>query len=406
MKKNKAISFEAARDILIASTSVMDVEQIPLPLCAGRVLAQEVIAMDNVPPFDRSPYDGYAFSAADTLQADHDHPVTLQILEEIPAGGISHMPVVSGTAVKILTGAPIPDGADAVCMFEKTEFTDNTVTLFDAFKPGQNVIYAGEDIKQGTVLAQHGMVIDAGLLGTMASQNISKPFVYRKPRIGIISTGSELVEVGTTLQEGQIYNTNRYTLTAAISRLGCEPVYIGCGKDNEERIAELFFEAINTCDAVVSTGGVSVGDYDLTPAAMERCDVQILFRGVDLKPGMACAYGAIDGKPIIGLSGNPASSLTNFYVIAVPAIRKLCGYHDIIPEYFEIILKDGFKKPSRSTRILRGTLDLSSGTVAMLLPKDQGNVVLSSTIGCNVLAMIPAGSGPIAPGTKLKGMLI
>jgi len=157
---------------------------------------------------------------------------------------------------------------------------------------------------------------------------------------------------------------------------------------------------------VISTGGVSVGDYDLTPAAMDRIGVETLTRGVQLKPGMACAYGLRDGKPVCALSGNPASCVINFYTVALPALRKLCGRRAPVPEELTLTLADGFPKPSKVTRILRGTLDLSDGTARLRLPRDQGNVVLSSTIGCNVFAVVPAGSGPLTAGMKLKGFLL
>ena len=154
------------------------------------------------------------------------------------------------------------------------------------------------------------------------------------------------------------------------------------------------------------TGGVSVGDYDLTPAAMERSGVELLFRGVDMKPGMACAYGVWNGKPVCALSGNPASAITNFHAIAAPVLRKLGGQSDCLPQEISVKLVNGFRKKSPGTRFLRGILDLSDGTVRMRVPREQGNVVLSSTIGCNVMAIIPAGSEPIPEGTELKGFLI
>ena len=164
-------------------------------------------------------------------------------------------------------------------------------------------------------------------------------------------------------------------------------------------------KGLEECDAILSTGGVSVGDYDFTPDAMERAGINILFRGVQLKPGMACAYGEKNGKPVCGLSGNPASSLTNFHAVAVPALKKLAGRTDYMPQKILVTLRNGFSKKSPTTRLLRGTLDLSDGTVGMTLPEEQGNVVISSAIGCNVMAVVPAGSGALEAGTTLEGFL-
>lgn len=398
--------FERACDLLLSQVSAVGMEQVPLSECGGRVLAQDLIAQENVPAFDRSPYDGYAVRAEDTVLASKEHPVTLQILEEIPAGAVPTKEVLAGTATKVLTGAPIPKVADAVIMYEKTVFTDETVTLFAPVKSGSNIVRTGEDISKGAVLARSGTVVDPGLAGTLAAQGEAMPLVYRKPKVALLSTGSELVEADAAPGAGKIRNSNRYMLEAALKQIGCEPVYLGIAGDSVANISARLNEGLSECDAVVTTGGVSVGDYDLTPAAMEASGVEMLFRGVDMKPGMACAYGVKAGKLICGLSGNPASSLTNFYAVALPALRKLTGQHTYLPQEIKVTLSNGFNKKSPKTRFLRGRLELKDGAVCMELPKDQGNVVLSSTIGCNVMAVVPAGSGPIEAGTVLKGFLV
>ena len=400
------LSYTEARDLLISRLSPVPAETAPLSACAGRVLARDLIAQENVPPFDRSPYDGYAFRAADTADASRETPVTLRVIQEIAAGQTAAAAVTPGTAAKILTGAPIPPGADAVCMFEKTEFTADTVTLFSPFRPGENVIYAGEDVKRGDVLARQGDLIDPGTAGTLAAQGETAPRVYRQLRVGLISTGNEVVEADQAPGPGMIRNSNRHTLEAALARYGMQPVYLGLAGDDVSRIASLIRQGAAQCDAVVLTGGVSVGDYDLTPAAMDACGCETLLRGVDLKPGMACAYGLLEGKPVCGLSGNPASSLTNFYAIALPALKRLAGWRQPIPPEITVTLLDGFNKKSPGTRLLRGKLDLTDGKAGMRLPGDQGNVVLSGAIGCNVMAIVPAGSGKLAAGTVLKGFML
>lgn len=398
--------FIKARELLLDVVSPVETEQIALSGCGGRVLAEKLTAAENIPSFDRSPYDGYALRAADTAAASAENPVTLRVLEEVPAGANPTVPVTEGTATKVLTGAPIPVGADVVIMYEKTKFTAETVTVYAPLKSGDNIILTGEDVSMGDVLADCGEVIDPGLAGTLAAQGVAEPLVYKVPKVAILSTGSELVEAEEDPGKGKIRNSNRYVLEAALKRLGCEPVYLGIAGDSVEEICALMDQGLKACDAVVTTGGVSVGDYDLTPDAMEAVGAELLFRGVDLKPGMACAYGVCGGKLICGLSGNPASSITNFYAVAVPALRKLAGYRDPCPKEIMVALADGFSKKSPKTRLLRGTLDLADGTARLKLPKDQGNVVLSSTIGCNVMAVVPAGSGPVPAGTKLKGFLL
>ena len=400
------ISYQSARELAAQGIVPAAAERIPLEDCVGRVLAETLTAAENVPPFDRSPYDGCAFRACDSEGAGPDSPVVLRILEEIPAGGISHVPVTEGTAVKILTGAPIPPGADAVVKWEAARLTAGTVALFHSARSGENIVRAGEDVKAGTILADAGSVIDAGLLGVLAGQNAAAPLVYRVPRVGVISTGSELTDVGQPLSPGKIYNSSRYALLAALKGLGCEPVWLGAVDDDAGAICTLIGKGLNRCDALVLTGGVSAGDYDLTSDAMELAGAEILFRGVDFKPGMACAYAVRDGKLLCGLSGNPAAALTNFYAVAAPALRKLCGRRAFLPEELTFALKAPFRKKSPMTRLLRGRLCLSAGYAELEVSDNQANGSLSSAMGWDAIAVIPAGSGPLDAGAELKGFLL
>lgn len=400
------LSFDEARERLLSQVTPVGTEHISLDKSTGRILAMDLVAKYHVPPFDRSPYDGYAFRAVDTLHASIEHPVTFQILEEVAAGTTPQKEVLPFTATKILTGAPIPVCADAVVPYEKTTFTDKTVTLCHSLSCGENIIRAGEDVKAGSLLAKSGTLIDPGLAGTLASQGIASPLVYKKPVIGLISTGNEVVELDIHPEPGQIHNSNRYTLTCALEKMGCEVTYLGLAGDKPDKIAALLTLGLDTCDGLVLTGGVSVGDYDFTPAAMELAGITLLFRGVSMKPGMACAYGIGKGKPVCALSGNPASSITNFYAVALPALKKLAGYYEVLPREFPVTLSTPFGKKSGCTRFLRGQLDLSQGNITLRLPKDQGNVVISSSIGCDAFAIVPAGSGPIDTNTVLKGFLL
>ena len=402
----KHITYQAARELVVGAVTAVGTERIPLKDCAGRVLVEALIAAADVPPFDRSPYDGYAFRACDSQSAAPDSPVTFRILEEIPAGGVSHMSVIEGTAVKILTGAPVPAGADAVVKWEATEFTAETVTLFRPARSGDNIVRAGEDVRAGTVLAPAGSVIDPGLMGVLAAQNAAVPLVYQIPKVGIISTGSELTDVGQPLAPGKIYDSSRYTLSAALKRLGCRPVWLGTASDDANTIRTLIESGLKDCDALVLTGGVSAGDYDLTPAAMELAGTGILFQGVDFKPGMACAYAVRDGKLLCGLSGNPAAALTNFYTIAAPALRKLRGQRNFLPDEVTFTLKTPFSKKSPGTRLLRGHLNLSGGRAELELSANQANGSLSSAVGWDAIAVIPAGAGPLEAGAELKGFLL
>ena len=404
MEKN--LDYKSARDLLLNIIIPVDSIEVPLEKCAGRIIAQDILASEDVPAFDRSPYDGYAFCALDSAGATPDNPAVLQVAGEIAAGEAAGMRVERGTAVKIMTGAPIPAGADAVVMYEKTDYTESKVSVKYEMTSGENIIYAGEDMKRGGKLAEQGTVIDPGLAGSLAAQAVFAPLVYRRPEIGVIVTGNEVVDGNGDIPAGKIRNTNRYILSAELERMGCIPVYYGISGDSVEEIAELINKSIDECDAVLVTGGVSAGKYDLTPAAMEKADVNILVKNVKMKPGMACAYGVKNKKIVCGLSGNPAACITNFYAVVKPAIRKLSGMKDYMLKETRVILTDFFPKKSRVTRILRGRADFSEGIVKMDIPCSQGNVVISSSISCNILAEVPAGSGPLKAGTILKGFWI
>lgn len=400
------VDYCQARDLLLEKTTAVSTERIPLSKCSRRILARDLEAVENVPPFDRSAYDGYALVAADTREADDSHPVSLRIIEEVPAGAVAMRRVVSGTAVKILTGAPLPAGADAVIPFEKTIFTEETVTVSSPLKEGLNIIRKGDDVEAGDFLAGKGTPIDPALTGTMASQGIADVTVYRVPRIGIFSIGNEVVEAEESLEGGKIRDSNLHMLSAAMEKSGLEAVALGICGDCVEEISALMRRALESCDAVISTGGVSVGEYDLTPEAMKNIGADIMIRGVSLKPGMASAFGEKDGRIIYGLSGNPASALTLFYAVVLPSLKKLAGYRDCIPPEIAVTLASDFRKQSPCTRLLRGRLDLSTGSARIEIPPEQGNTALCSSIGCDVMAVIPPGSGSIASGTVLKGFLI
>ena len=398
---SEMLEYPEIRRILLEHSRPVEWETVALDESRGRVLAEDVRALFPIPDFRKSPYDGYAFRAEDTENASRETPVTLEILEEIPAGSFPTKEVTAGTAVKILTGAPIPVGADAVIPFEKTEFTERQVTLFAPMKAGDNIIRIGEDVDEDTLLAKRGSEVDLGIASSLACQGIDAVRVYRRPLVGLISTGSELREPGEIRDPGQIYNSNRYTFRFALEQCGCRTKYLGLAGDDTEKIAALIEQALSDCDAVVLTGGVSVGDYDLTPAAMERIGAALLARGCAIKPGMACAFAEKNGKLIFGLSGNPASSITSFYTVVQPVIRTLCGHSNPIPAEIDLILADGFPKRSPMTRLLRGRLDPETGR---FYPADrQGNVVISSMIGCNAMAVIPKGSPAVAAGARVKG---
>jgi molybdopterin molybdotransferase len=397
------LTWREARDKLLSLTAPLPQETVPLSQAAGRILSQSLAAVRAVPPFARSPFDGYAFQGGDTAGS---LPVTLTILEEIPAGSVPTCTVTAGTAVKILTGAPIPPGADAVSKFEETDFTPQTVTLKRVYHPGENIALAGEDIAIGTPLAQPGQVIDAGLSGTLASQGFTTVSVYRRPIVGVITTGSELSQSAEPLAPGKIPDSNRYMLDAALREYRCEPKLYQSPADDADAIAHAVELALQECDALVTTGGVSVGDYDLTAKAFQQAGVQLICGDLRLKPGGKSCFGFREGKPVLGLSGNPASSMTCFYAVALPVLRQLCGLsHPRQPE-FSVKLGGPFPKSSPQPRLLRGRLTVAQGELVFLPGDKQSNGALHTLAGANALAEIPPKSGPLDAGAAVNAIYI
>lgn len=406
-KMLEGCDYREVRDALLEQVVPVGVEAAALSACAGRVLAQEVIAPADIPPFDRSPYDGYAFRAQDVQNASAQLPVTLQIVDYIAAGDVPHTCIKAGEAAHLMTGAPLPEGADAVLPFERTHFTAEEVTIDFPVKTGSNVIYAGEDVRKGTVLCGPGIRIDAGLAGTLAGQGLFAPLVFRKPLVGVISTGSEILDENEAPAPGKIYNSNRYSLQAACELAGCRTVYMGTARDDRDVIAELIGQAFLTCDAVILSGGVSVGDFDCTPEAMVKSGVRLLAHGLALKPGMAGAYGIYTGDhesgqcsgdvsrviPVFGLSGNPAACLTAFYAVVLPVLRRQMGIAPgacLLPRVRVRLAKE-YSRRNQSARLLRGKVDLTAVVQEMEITGGQGNQVLSSLAGSNAFAEIPAG---------------
>lgn len=402
----KKLSFRETRDRLLSVIGTIGTENVELSELCGRVIAGNITAAMMIPHYDRSPFDGYALRSEDVAGASEDNPVTLKIIYEIKAGDTAGRPVKNGEAVKILTGAPVPDGADCVQKYEDTVFDEDSVTLSAPLKFNQNVVRAGEDVKSGMLLAENGTVADAAVMGMLASQGIGVVPVFRRPRVAVISTGSELVEVGEQLTGSRIYNTNRYMLEAELRRCGCIPFYAGLAGDDPGVIAKLVSESLDTHDAVVITGGVSAGDYDFVPEAMEMTGVEILCQGVKMKPGMASVYGFRDGKPCFGLSGNPASAMTSFYAVCRPILRKYAGERNWLPEMIKVNMTGDFGKSAGCERLLRGRMSIENGVICMRPSSEQGNAVISSMAGANLMVIIPAGHGPVHAGEIFDGFMI
>ena len=398
----REIEVSEAQELLLQIPGKPDSEFVPISEALGRVTAEPVIANLPFPPFDRSPFDGYALIGKDTVSATPATPVALAVCREIPAGHMPEEAVTTGFAAKILTGAPIPSGADAVIKFEDTEFTADEIKVFAPLSADSNIIHAGEDIPAGTEILPAGALVGPASMGLFAAQGLKNVKVFKKPVISVINTGSELTEPGKPLPPGMIYNSSIFTLQGFLTRLGAAFLDGGVVEDDEAAIAARVREELAVSDMVLTTGGVSVGDYDYALAAAERAGADVLFWKVNMRPGGSLLAYTIDGKLVLGLSGNPGAAVLGLLLLGLPCIRKLCGRSDVKPEECIVKLANDMPKASPKKRILRGHLEIQNGEALFVENSGQGGGDISSFVDCDLLAEIPAGSPPMLAGSNVK----
>lgn len=390
-----------AQMLLIEQTPVLGKENVSLWKSIGRVLAEDITQAIPTPPFDRSSFDGFAFRSADVAQATKEAPVTLQVIDEVLAGHAPNQTILPGTAARIMTGAPIPPGADAVRKFEWTEYDEHSVTMFSPARVGENIVRAGEDVAAGALLAEAGTRIEDSLPGLLASQGLATVPVYRRPVAAIVNTGTEIVNPGQERPEFSIYNSNLYTIATYLTRQGLLPMSGGLVADEPEAIVRRLEEVLPVSNVVITTGGVSVGDVDYMRRVLEDWGARILFWKLAMKPGGAMIAAVKDGKVILGLSGNPGAAMLGLMRIAQPFLRRLCGRRDHALSPITVRLREPLNKESYRLRLLRGHLLIEDGHAWLTRPETQGPGDLSSLLGCDLIGEIPAGSGPLEAGSLI-----
>lgn len=395
------IPVEKARALILQHCAALGSERIALEEADGRVLAADVIAQESMPPFARSPFDGYALRAADVQSAAKERGVTLQVIEEIPAGHAPEQTVGAMQAAKILTGGPIPEGADVVIRFEDTEFTADSVTLFAPCKSGDNIVPVGEDIRAGEIVVKKGAVLDGALLGILAGLGYAEVEVTRKPHVELISTGDELVPVSAALTPGKIRNSSIYTLASYVRRCGADAHCVGIVPDRAQPIADAIAASAARSDLVLTTGGVSVGDYDMLRKALELLGAEILFWKVRMKPGSAFVAAVYQGTLILCLSGNPSAAVVAFFLLGIPALRKMEDRAEADLKKITVRLARDFKKKSKGGRYLPGRLLVKDGIAYLEQTEKQGNGMLHPLQGCSILGELPPGSPPMAEGSEI-----
>jgi molybdenum cofactor synthesis domain-containing protein len=324
----RLLTFEEAKMVIQQNFEAkpLGVEEVPLLEACNRVLAEDVVSPLDVPPFNRSTVDGYAVKAEDTFRADENSPVKLRLCGTVNVGEMPEIKVERGTAAEIMTGAPIPDGADAVVMAENTEQKNNEVYVYAAVVKDENVMKAGADIKKGETVARKGQLLGAREIGAIAAVGKSKVKVYKVPHVAVLSTGAELTEPGKPLASGKIYDINAYSLSAAVVEGGGKPVYLGVYPDEQDELEKALKRALASADIVVTSGGVSVGPKDVIPKTLNLLGKPgVIVCGIATKPGKPTTVAVVDGKPIFSLPGHPTSALLIFHLLVRPIIEQMAG---------------------------------------------------------------------------------
>ena len=384
--------------------STLGEEEVDLTEAAGRYLSREIQARIDAPPFDNSAMDGYAVRALEVESAGLDEPVTLPVRGESRAGGPLPAPLEPGATCRIFTGAPMPAGADAVVIQEDTEREGDQVRIHEASPVRKHVRAQGSDVSAGAVLLRPGDRLWPGEIGLLASQNIDRVHVYRRPRVALLSTGDELRALGEQLPPGAIVNSNVYALTEMLRALGVIPVALPAAPDELPEIEAALRKALEA-DVVITMGGVSVGEYDFVHEAFANVGIEPGFWKVRIKPGKPLAFAEYQGKPVIGVPGNPISAMVTFEVLVAPCLRKMLGDPKPHPETVVARLRDAYQRRPGRVEIARGVVRREGGELVVALHDRQGSGSLPSFVGINALVVLPADRSELAAGETVEAIL-
>lgn len=412
------ISVEEALDKILGNVAVLDEEEVPILDSLGQVLAEDISSSIRVPPLDNAAMDGYAIRAEDSLGASKRAPRFLRVIDTVAAGAISGFRVEPGTAIRIMTGAPVPEGADSVVRFEDTDETlrptpSSEIGVMEEVEPGLNIRRAGEDIAKGGVVLKRGAVIRPSEVGVLASLGQSTVRVIRRPVVAILATGDELVDVGGVLPAGKIYNSNSYSVAALVKYCGGIPRILGIARDSEDSLVRSLRKGL-TADMLLTSGGVSVGDYDVVKDVLAK-QGEIGFWTVRMKPGKPLAFGMIKGSngagvmrsiPHLGLPGNPVSSMITFELFARPAILKMMGMHDLTQTPIKAVLEDSVVNEDGRRIFARVAVERRGEQYFAKLTGPQGSGILTSMALANALAIIPEDRERVAAGETVSVIML
>ncbi|MFD1361529.1 molybdopterin molybdotransferase MoeA [Lentibacillus salinarum] len=387
-----------------------DVEYVSIEGCDNRRIAEDIVASHPVPPFPKSPYDGFALRSADTHEANRNNPVTFEVVEHIGAGQVPVKHLHKGEAIRIMTGAKIPEGADCIAMFEVCQSYEQHNKAYMSIKrtmeSGQNIIQEGSEVATGEKLIEQGTLINPGVKAVLATFGYSQVKVAKKPVIGIIATGTELLDVDEDLEPGKIRNSNAHMIASQIIRAGAEYKYFGKLADVLAASYDMITKALAEVDILITTGGVSVGDFDLMPAIYEKLGADVLFNKVAMRPGSVTTVAASGDKLLYGLSGNPSACYVGFELFARPIIQHSLRNPNVFLKRIRATLADDFPKPNPFTRFVRSYITYENGDVfTNLAGMDKSNVVTSLAHSTSLM-VLPGGTRGFNAGDQVDVMLL
>jgi molybdopterin molybdotransferase len=399
------ITVDEALEKVLSCTHPLGPEKVSILEALGRVCAEDILAKRDIPPFDNSGMDGYAVRSADIQDASPNHPAQLEVIEDLPAGFIPKRRVERGKAIRIMTGAPIPEGADSVVPVEETKKDGMFVSIFKAMSQGSHLRRAGGDVRKGERIIARGDLVRPAEVGMIASMGRSSISVYQRPLVAILCTGEELVDVDEDLEGVKIVSSNSYTLAAQVKDCGAIPLQLGIAKDRKVQIEEKIRQGLRA-DVIISSAGISVGDYDFVRQALKDLGMEMIFWKVAMKPGKPVAFGTIDGKLVFGLPGNPVSSMVAFEEFVRPALLKMMGHRQLFRPVIEASLKQDIEKEPGRRHFVRSFVTFEDGRYFVTMTGPQGSDILTSMVRANGLVIIPEGKEIVRAGEKVKVQLL
>ena len=413
MTLNQDLTVADALERVLSAVSILGTESVDLLNALGRVLADDVIARDSLPPFDNSSMDGFALRSADIATASRNTPTTLRVIGDVAAGHWPDITLAPGTAARIMTGAPIPAGADAVIPVEDSDevWTDDdrplpeTVRIYRSVSAGDYIRPEGDDFSAGDVILTRGHVIRAQEISVLASLGVANVSVYRRAVVGILATGDELVAVEEELTPGKIRNSNGYAQAAQVSALGAIPLRLGVARDTEQDVRDKLQSGIDAgVDMFISSAGVSVGAFDVVKTVLDS-DGDVNFWRVRMRPGKPLAFGRYANIPYVGLPGNPVSSMVSFETFARPAILKMMGHSALGRDLIDVELSESIDSDGRESYI-RAVVTHNSEGYSARTTGGQGSHMITSLVKANALVIVPEGVKFVASGETLKAYFL